>query len=152
MRHAPDKSEGQQILHLVLNARGIPFSDETMFVMPQLVWPLELHIDEAVRRVPFDNLRRPADGKNPPAQGISDERSAPDWLRSHTQNAEMEPRRGQLLQVLRAREKIKHFIERSRDDLFGPEDEWWHIRKIKCPVWSRKARVREMRNSREIAP
>lgn len=68
VRHPAEPPKGQRILHFIDDSGSVCFRDKPVFMMPEVVRPLELHIHETVRRVPLNNLRRPANRKNSPAQ------------------------------------------------------------------------------------
>ena len=81
MRQPAEYPKWQPVLNLVQNSRAVPLGDEAVLVMPEFVGAFELQIDEAVRRIPLDDLGGPANGEDSPAQGIADQSSLANRLR-----------------------------------------------------------------------
>src|SRR5208282_5768230 len=72
-----ENTKRQSILHLIQDAGSVAQGCEAMLMAPQLVRTFQPQIDKAMRWFPFDNFARPVNGKNSPAQRITDQGSFP---------------------------------------------------------------------------
>jgi hypothetical protein len=126
VRDSAEKTERKRILHFIGNPRRVPLGNKAVLVVPQLVRTLELQIDKPMRRLPLDNFRRPVDWKDSPAQRVANQSSLANRGGVNAEDAEVQKRRSEFLQIFCFREKAKHFFKRSRNELLGAEDEWGH--------------------------
>ena len=131
MRDRTKYAERQQISHLIRDPSPCSFGSESMFVMPQLTRPLQLHIHKTIRAIPFDNLRSPANGKESPARRVADQRAFAHRRRFDAQNTEVHPGGSERLQILRVGEKVEYFVKRTRNILLGAKNERSH-KKVSC--------------------
>ena len=67
VRQRAEKSKRQFVSHLIEHSGSLAFGHEAVLVMPEPIRPFQLQIDEPVRRIPLDDLRRPTDREHPPS-------------------------------------------------------------------------------------
>ena|SRR5271157_1337168 len=126
VRYRPEDSKRQQVLHLVGNARPISLGSEAMLMMPPFVRTLPLHVNKMMRRFPLNNFCRPTNRENQRNEYLI---SVP--LRTgagfDAQNAKVEQRGSEFLQIFRLREEFEDLIQRLRDELLGAKSERSHL-------------------------
>lgn len=91
---------------------------ELVRVLPESVRPMYLPIDKSVRRLPDGDPGRPGDRDAEEAQPVSEQRALAQ-LGRRLEDAEVEPRRRDPLEVARVGEEGERLLERDRDDLLA---------------------------------
>lgn len=86
---------------------------KAVLMPPQLVRATQLEIDKTMRRLPLHYFTPPAQRDAVNAQAVVDESSLLDRLGLGLKNLEVQPRRGQLFQVLCPREKVEDLRQRA---------------------------------------
>ena len=119
----PSGAEADAVAHDVAHERAaVAGRLERVGVVPQRVGPLDLLVDEAIRRLPRRDLRQPADRHAVHAQPVADQRALAHGDRPGRDDAKAQQRGRQRLEVARVGEEPEHLLERAGQALLALKD------------------------------
>jgi hypothetical protein len=102
-----ERAAGWAIADFIHAPRAAVVIKKTMGVMPQLIRAAQLLIHKVVRRIPFRDLRLPAERKTVYPQLVVNQRARTHFNWSRGENNEVQPRWRDSLQISRVGEKIE---------------------------------------------
>jgi curved DNA-binding protein CbpA len=111
--------EWHGITHMVVGERAAVALFERVLVDPQPIRAANLLINEAKRRLPEIDARAPAQWNAAHAEAIINQRAGPHLNRRRRDNFEMEPRRGDHVEIRSVGEKRKYVFRRQPQPQFG---------------------------------
>lgn len=112
------RSAGDFVIHDVSHQSPTVFFFERVVVIPQLIRPFELLVDEPKGRLPLGNFRSPADWDAVKLKLVVDQSALLNVDRSVREHSEVQPRRSDFFQLKRVSKERKNVIERSRHPEF----------------------------------
>jgi hypothetical protein len=99
----------------IINAKCAPVSFlEDVRVMPESVWPAQLHVHETVRRIPFGNSRAPVNRDAVDPDAIINQRAGTHRAESGNEDLKVQPWRRDGFKVPRLSEEWKDFVPWTR--------------------------------------
>ena len=129
---APDKQQVHQratprpISNVVETQRSAIAFLERVGMVPQLVWPGQLHIHKLMRRLPGNDFSSPGDGKSMDANPVINQRSSFDDDGFGGEYFKIQPRGGDCFQVLHVGEKLKNLRSPTRQEEFCVKSKFFH--------------------------
>jgi hypothetical protein len=103
---------------------------EGVGVVPQIVGPGKLLIDELMRRIPDDNLGSPANGDAVNLDAVIDEKAGAHDNGRGCEDFKLQPRRREFLQIACLAEEGKNFVARAREPELGVEEKFFHLLRV----------------------
>jgi hypothetical protein len=106
---------GYGIVHLIAaNGLPVPFL-KCVLVTPFAIWAGDLLIDKPERRFPNGDFGPPPEGDTMQTQTVFYQRTTSHLDRGGRQNGKVQPRRGNLFELISVREEIEDPFSRGRD-------------------------------------
>ncbi len=120
------RAAARMVTDVVTAERAAIALGEGVGVVPQVVGPGKLLIDELMRRFPDDDLGSPADGDAVNLDAVIDEQAGTHDDGRGCQDFKLQPGRREFLEIARLAEEGKNFVARAWQPKLSVEEEFFH--------------------------
>src|SRR5262249_36957391 len=112
-----ESAAGKRVAHDVLDPGLVAGVLEVVGVVPETIWPAELHVDKSATCGPFLDPCQPRDPNDAPADRVFDQRADFHPDRCGSDDAKVQPRRREQIQVVGVSEELKYVCNWTENTL-----------------------------------